>query len=373
MSANFSVGGPRGLVVSLGQSDPGGDVVDNMKKTLFSMGWLLVGGMAWTVASACGLAPEGHGSHEAEPSEPSAEIAFVPAVVVDGLERLNERSHGTVFVEEVLLHAGTVKIRDTRGDDHDLGGSDRCLLRYSPAAGEAGLSRLWTPAAEYEALLLEATPLFASPDAIRRESRVRGFDVSELADASVLVRGVVVVGEAGAGEGGLSSLAAPGLGCANGNGLACRGTVPDTAPARGNTPRPVGSGSTEGMAREDDGTVPDTAPARGEVTHGKTGWDDGQGPGDLLGGRTLVPFVLTTSSRFQLSGALDPRVSRQGGVVALHLDADRLFTDARLRQLVSAAVNVGGVVRASVPLGDVSASFRVQASQTSPLAGPKPR
>lgn len=298
------------------------------------------------------------------------QIALLPSVEVDGLEELSARTGGTVFVEEVILHARRVALQDGRAQEHDITGTGRVLLRYSPAAPEAGLSRIWTEARpDYSQLTLDVSPLSASPQELREESRARGFDVSALAGNSVVVRGFIFVPSAQ--QQGLEG-ADPTTGCTAGSGRSCDGMVPDTAPAAVS----LRSANPRAPARDHPGMVPDTAPAKGDDSTNKSlipgaGATDSSHPDD-----DVRPFVLMARARFPLVGLLDPVVSQGGGLVSLHLNANDLFTDERLNALAddAAASDSESVVTSSLPLEDVSGCFQVQSGSPSvTIAGPRPR
>ncbi|MEW5852602.1 MAG: hypothetical protein AB2A00_27710 [Myxococcota bacterium] len=297
----------------------------------------------------------------------AGEIALIPAVEVDGLEELDQRSHGTVFVDEVLLNARSVRIRDTSGRDRQVSSSGRYLLRYSPAAGESGLSRIWAPAdAEYTDLALDVGPLFATEESLREESRARGFDVSLLRNASTVVRGFIAVeGRKAHGLGSEGQALSEGRGCVGNDALACEGTVPDTAPAR---VRP-----TDEKARTDNGTVPDTAPARDEMATANQGLQANLRTDGQLPSRSYIPFVMVTNGSFTLGTELDPVVNQGGGVVKLHLDANALFSDERLAELANAAEEDPEGITSTLRPEEVSTSVHVEAGEVVTISGPRPR
>ncbi|MBI5496837.1 MAG: hypothetical protein HY904_17620 [Deltaproteobacteria bacterium] len=298
-----------------------------MKRTAW-----VVGAALW--AAACLGPVEGeHPSAAALTGGRPGEIALVPVVNVDGLEALTNRSVGTVFVNEVLLNATDVRLWDGEGNRRSILAEPQYLLRYDPAAGETGLSRLWAPAdGRYQTLTLDVGPLTLSHGQAQEEARARGFDISDLAGASVLIRGVMVTETAGPQAQLLHATSTEsGSGCPEGDSQ-CEGTVPDTAPA-------------DGPVAVDNGTVPDTAPARDEVGSQAGGLAGKVGAAMPM--RTYRAFSLVSTGAFMLGTNLDPLVMEGGGAVTLHLDVDALFTDERIAELRQAVRDqrTGDIVR----------------------------
>lgn len=328
------------------------------------MGGALVGA---ALSLGCGVEAAGQervGGVEA-PGGRQGQVALVPLVEVDGLERLADRSNGNVFLEEVLLHGVAVRVRTLDGREHDVSGGERFYLRYNPAAGEAGLTRLWVPASqELDQLTVQVQPDQRSLEQLEAESRTRGMNLTELQGASVLIRGMVAVANGhGANSGGAGSdrnLQFRGLGCVNGS---CGNTVPDTAPADG----PFRQLS------DDNGTVPDTAPAEDEVAKSASGLSDPNTPGSIPR-REFRKFTVVASARFLLQARLDPGALAEGGTVHLHLDANALFSDESLEslQMCGDAAN-NQVLRRSLSGEDVVRASRFEVNEVAVTNDVKPR
>ena len=181
------------------------------------------------VAVGCGQPIQEHTSGVELTGGRAGQVAIIPEVDVVGLEELTDRTAGTVFVEEVLMHADGVRVWEPSGHSAELAGSDHFFLRYNPSAGASGLTRLWAPAdGRYSDLTVQVGPLSMNQDMLTQLSRERGFDLALLQDASIVIRGMMAVGAAAGGTPGLEAQALK-----EGCGVACEGTTPDTGlPAR---------------------------------------------------------------------------------------------------------------------------------------------
>jgi len=317
------------------------------------------------LASACGEIHEERATAAELTGGRAGEVALIPTVEVDGLEELTDRSEGTVFVEEVIMHAQSVRLLDTQGQARNLRGSNRYFLRYSPAAGEAGLSRLWAPAdGQFTDLAIDVGPIHLSEATIRDESRARGFDLTDLNEASVLIRGVITVG--GGSQRTLMHTMSGGEGCGP-HGDGCDRTVPDGAPAKGG----IHPERAESMALAETSTVPDGAPARGEVANAKQGLTPAGELGGLPG-REFRSFVMVSNSALSLGTTLDPVVAQGGGMVRLHLDVNQLLSDARIAELREAAAleTDTRVLSRRLEHDEVTKSFHVQAGEVATVRGP---
>jgi hypothetical protein len=317
----------------------------------------LVGLMAAALLVGCGQETSDKTSGVELTGSRPGEIAIIPQVTVDGLEQLTNRTAGTVFVEEVLLNAAEVRLWENATSSRDLkGASEHFLLRYNPSAGEAGLTRLWTPAnGLYSDLTLDVGPLRVTEEQAAAESRVRGFDLTQLRDASVVIKGQLLV-DSGAPDGWTEQGQSLGSRCSLGQ---CEGTVPDTAPAAPRT-------------KETLSTVPDTAPAKDEVTGGTPGMERNHIAG--LRQKTYRPFYFISAGRFAMGVSLDPVVAQGGGAVRFHLDVNSLFSDDRLADLQSASRTQGvGPVVQGLRAEDISRSINVNAGNVDLLPGMRPR
>lgn len=277
------------------------------------------------VAVGCGQPIQEHTTGVELTGGRAGQVAIIPEVDVVGLEELTDRTAGTVFVEEVLMHADGVRVWEPSGQSAELAGSDHFFLRYNPSAGASGLTRLWAPAdGRYSDLTVQVGPLSMNQDMLTQLSRERGFDLALLQDASIVIRGMMAVGAAAGGTPGLEAQALK-----EGCGVACEGTTPDTAPADG--------------AKDPTGTTPDTAPARGEVAGQQGGLERSGGP-TALPRRTYRPFAIIGTASFNMGTSLDPVVMEGGGAVRLRLDANKLLTQQSLEDLAQAAREQTGMV-----------------------------
>ena len=288
-------------------------------------------GIVFGLVSGCSGAAFGPTGGQTDVHTSVGQIALLPTVEVDNLEQLMDRSAGTVFLRSVTMHAENARVVRADGSDAPLSDDGLLLLHYDPSANQEAWSTLWAPATgDFVELALSLAPTTVPADRLEAESRVRGYDVTALAGSTVLIEGVVGVPTTGS-PGGVVALNAsdqPGADPCTFRGVGCGGTVPDTAPAVGNL-----------RARVNNGTVPDTAPAWSD-TGSDQGSQKAQSAPGTLPGREYRRFTVIATGRLGLAAPLEASVAVHGGMVALHLDVNALFSEERLRDLQQAAQTV---------------------------------
>ncbi|MFZ9889032.1 MAG: hypothetical protein ACO3JL_16165, partial [Myxococcota bacterium] len=133
---------------------------------------------------AAGCSDNGENAHR---GLPGGLVAVQPRVQLEGLVELSARSGGRLFVDEVALHAGSVRIQDGEHVLSDVLAGEQdapgpLLFRYSLLESDAGelsaAERLWKlsvggPESE---LVFGFSPFHPSPDMLDELRAHSGFD-----------------------------------------------------------------------------------------------------------------------------------------------------------------------------------------------------
>jgi hypothetical protein len=331
---------------------------------------LLMGAVALACALGCGAPADGaYGDDDV--------VTVRPRVAIDGLIELSSRTAGRLFVDEVVIHAPLVEVREGGAvlanvlatDPHD---SSALFFRY--ALAEAGAShsaiagerqwRLNPPGAtDGSRLVFGFSPFTSTPSGLEELAARYGYDFGDLEGYTAYVHGYVAVDD---GPALLTSFAAgdPDTDPAKGHDAA---GDPDTDPAKGHDA--AGDPDTDPAKGKPVAGDPDTDPARSLVHRASMDFGE-RGPVDLSpSGRTgqLVPFLLVFEDGAEIGVPLLHMGRASLGddeylPIELHVDVNRLLSRDRLDDLQAEAkaVLAGRSGRITLPMAAAEASAALE-------------